>query len=377
MAAPERTMNGGGRFRDHLREPEVSIDQHTNRRIKALGDFLRPRRAVYLDMCFWIALREAYRDRTNNSAGQLLNLLRRNVEAGSIFCPISDNTFVELMKQSDHTSRQMTAALIDELSLGVTLIPEEIRVTTEVTHFLHTTTGTPNLLPLEELVWCKLSYVLGVIHPYETAFDPATERAIQKAFFDHMWTVPLTQMAEQIGETEILGRDWSDLANELNAGIAAHSHELRSFKQAYKAEVRGIVDLAGGFAADAISEIAAAKGITLPSPTTEERLQSENNFKNLMALALEKGKAQQQLRTMHILACLHASLRWNKGQKIVSNDIFDFHHATAALAYCDAFFTEKPLCTMITQQHVKLDKQFECHVTADINDAAEWLATIS
>ncbi|WP_417687962.1 hypothetical protein [Roseibium sp.] len=366
-------MNSPKSFKEHFGEPDISIDQHANRRIKALGQSLRSRRAVYLDMCFWIMLRDAIRSHSIDTARKLLDLLREKTKAGLIFCPISENTFVELMKQSDPTSRTMTAALIDELSLGITLIPEDMRVGTEVAHFLYKNSGHTDLYPLEELVWCKLSYVLGILHPYKTPFDPSTERAIQKAFFDHMWTIPLMQMVEQIGDTEIPGRDFSNLANDLNAGIAEHAHELRSFKQAYKAEAWGVVDIAGAIAADTIPEIAAAKGIILPEPTSEERQQAENSYKNLMALALEKGKAQKELRTMHILASLHASLRWNKGQKVVSNGIFDFHHATAALAYCDAFFSEGPLCTMIQQKHLQLDKQFECYVTPDIEDAVVWI----
>jgi len=366
-------MNSSKSFKEHFDEPDISIDLHTNRRIKALGQSLRSRRAVYLDMCFWIVLRDAAGNPQIDTARKLLDLLREKTKAGLIFCPISENTFVELMKQSDPTSRTMTAALIDELSLGITLIPEDMRVGTEVAHFLYKNSGHTDLYSLEELVWCKLSYVLGILHPYKTPFDPSTERAIQKAFFDHMWTIPLMQMVEQIGDAEIPGRDFGNLANDLNAGIAEHAHELRSFKQAYKAEAWGVVDIAGAIAADTIPEIAAARGIILPEPTSEERQQAENSYKNLMALALEKGKAQKELRTMHILASLHASLRWNKGQKFVSNDIFDFHHATAALAYCDAFFTEGPLCTMIQQKHLQLDKQFECYVTPVIADAVMWI----
>lgn len=364
-------------FKQHFDEPDISIDQHTNRCIKALGQNLRPRHAIYLDMCFWIPLRDAIREGTDGPAKRLLDLLRETTRAGLIFCPISENTFVELMKQSDPTSRAIMAALIDELSLGVTLIPEDMRIGTEVAHFLYKNSGQTDLLPLNNLVWCKLSFVLGILHPYRTPFEPATERVIQKAFFDHMWTVPLVQLVEMVGNTEIPGSDFSDLANELNTGIVSHAHELRSFRQAYKAEVRGVVDIAGGIAADVILRIVAARGITLAEPTPEERKQIENSYKDLMVLALEKGKAQKQLRTMHILASLHASLRWNKGQKFVSNDIFDFHHAAAALAYCDAFFTESPLSTMIRQNHLQLDIQFECHVTADIEDATEWIKKLN
>ncbi|NRG19221.1 hypothetical protein HPQ64_16140 [Rhizobiales bacterium] len=369
-------MNISRSINNHLKEPDISIDQHTNRCIKALGQSLRSRRAVYLDMRFWIIIRDVVRRGTDSASQIFLELLRKKTNEGLIFCPISESIFVELMKQSDPASRTMTANLMDELSLGITLIPEHMRFATEVTHFFRTSLGQTDLLPLEDLVWCKLSYVFGFLHPSNTPFDESTERAMQKAFFDHMWTIPLTQIIDLLGDTKFPGSYLNDLANELNAGIAAHADELRSFKQAYMAEVRGAVELAGGIAADTISEIAAASGVTLAGPTPEERRRAENNCENLMALVLEKGKAQKQLRTIHILASLHASLRWNKGQKFVGNDIYDFHHATAAIAYCDAFFTEGPLCKMIRQNHLKFGELFNCHVTADIDEAVAWLEAI-
>lgn len=214
------------------------------------------------------------------------------------------------------------------------------------------------------------------MHPTNTPFDAATERAIQKAFFDRMWTITLREMIAIIGNNEVPGSNLSDIAATLNTGIAAHADELRSFEQSYSAEVRGIVDLVGGIAIDIMMSMAHDQGITLKQPTPEERSRSESGFKNLFALALERNKACEALRTMHILASLHASLRWNKGRKFKGNDLFDFHHAAAALAYCDAFFTERSLRTMVTQEHLVLDKLYNCYVTADTEEAVAFVLRI-
>ena len=48
------------------------------------------------------------------------------------------------------------------------------------------------------------------------------------------------------------------------------------------------------------------------------------------------------------------------------------HHAAAALVYCDAFFTERSLATMITQRHVALDLFYDCFVTDDPDQAVSW-----
>ena len=108
-------------------------------------------------------------------------------------------------------------------------------------------------------------------------------------------------------------------------------------------------------------------------PSPEQRRTIENPFKNLFATSLERDRSRDTLRTMHIMASLHASLRWNKGRKFRGNDLFDFNHAAAALAYCDAFFTERSLRTMVTQEHIALDKLYGCHVATEIDEAIAYL----
>lgn len=362
---------------DHLLHPEVTIDEHFRRSLIALGRSLAPRRAIYLDTKFWILLRDAERFPDRAEGADLLDLLRRGVADGTLFCPISESVFVELMKQSDPGSRLATASLIDELSLGVTLIEQDMRLATEIAHAMYAKSGRNNLHPLKHLVWCKLSFVLGFLYPTGTGFDPATELAVQKAYFDHMWAIPLRQMVTMIGDADMPGKDLSDIAAMLNDGIAAHADELRSFQQAYAAEVRGIVDLVGGKAVDIMLTMARDDGVVVASPTPKERRISEGQFKNLFAIALERNRARDALRTMHIMASFHASVRWNKGRKFRGNDLLDFHHAAAALAYCDAFFTERSLHTTVTQKPLTLDRLYNCHVASDAREAAAYLRRLA
>ena len=196
--------------------------------------------------------------------------------------------------------------------------------------------------------------------------------AIQKAFFDHMWTLPLREFVNEIGDGDISEAAPCSFTDSLNAGVVANADGLRSYEQAYSAEVRGVVDLAGDLVPDVIASMARAEGRALCEPTAEERQASINGFKNLFAIALEKNKARDALRTIHILASLHASLRWNKGQKFKENDLLDFEHAVAAVAYSDAFFTERSLCVMITQRHLALNQMYGCHVAATVDKAIAW-----
>jgi hypothetical protein len=120
--------------------------------------------------------------RDDQSSAALLEALRVRVRSKKSICPISDTLFAELLKQQDLHTRKATAVLIDELSEGVTLAPHHERVATEIAHFIHSHCYHRQLHSLDDLVWLKLSYVLGVQYPNNTVFDKDEERVIQGIF---------------------------------------------------------------------------------------------------------------------------------------------------------------------------------------------------
>jgi len=186
-------------FEWHQRTLDVSLETQVRRAQITLGEGLSDKALVYLDSNYWINLQQAANcPESERAHARLLNILRKKVASGVLLCPISASTFLELIKQADPKSRLSTSALIDELSQGVALVDEKQRINTEISYFLHLHGTTEALYPLEHLVWCKLSYILGFVHPTSTGFDAATELVIQKAFFDHMWTLPLTEAIQRL-----------------------------------------------------------------------------------------------------------------------------------------------------------------------------------
>ncbi len=359
----------------HLSSPEISIDAHIKNVRIGLGEQLAQRHAIYLDTNFWIMVREAAAGRGSSTAIELRRLLRDGVTNGLLFCPISETTFFEVIKQRDPVTRRATVAMIDELSLGATLIGQQERVAVEISHLFHDKTGRVELHPLNHLVWSKLNFVMGEYYPANTVFGPITETAIQKAFFDHMWARPLTDLTDHIDGELHPEDDLGQLTDDLNAGISENAHQLRSFNHAYNTEVRGLSDLVGGMALDAVAMMARREGI-VPNQSVGNDPAVANQYKALIAAALIQGKARKALGTMNVMATLHASLRWNKGRKVKANDLPDFDHAAAALVYCDAFFTERSLATMVKQNHVALDRFHECFVTEDPEQAVDWTKTL-
>jgi hypothetical protein len=369
-------------FEHNQRTPEVSLEAHVRRTRVALGEAVTRKTVVYLDTNYWICLRQAAQGAPNadSAYATLLEWLRKAVAAGMLVCPISASTFLELMKQADPVSRLSTASLINELSEGVALIEEQERFETEIAYFIHAKSGDIELLhPLKHLVWCKLSYVLGFVHPTETPFDVATELAIQKAFFDHLWSRSLADIIPKLSDPSgiIEAGDFAAIAERLNQANALHAGDLRTYDDAYSAEVRGLVDSVGSMALDVLEKMARKRGFAVEDITETHRLEDIKKWKNLLSFALESDRARDILRTIHIHACLHASVRWNKKRKLKSNDLLDFHHAAAALAYCNAFFTERSLRTLATQGHLALDARYGCRVIASADDAVDYVRNLA
>jgi hypothetical protein len=360
----------------HRANGHISIDRHVKSRVVELGRLLDARTAIYLDLNFWILLRKFALGLDRSAPGlELLRLLRNGAAAGRLFCPASESVFLELLKQSDPSSRMATACLIDELSLGVTLLPHQMRCATELSHFIHSFEDAENLHPLDHLVWSKLPYVLGFTYPSSKDFDADTELVIQKAFFDHMWTIPLTTMIEMIGEaTDAETLKLGDIATTLNEGTARYASEILSFEQVWSDELRGVADLCADVAVEIVSDSEEKRsGSPIPRDTPQWN-ECRSMCANLLfhALAL-KPETRLQLRTLYVEACLHAAFRWDKARRFKGNDLYDFNHASAGLAHCHAFFTEHPLRALITSNNIALDRLYGCHVVSDVEEAVAFL----
>lgn len=355
----------------HLATPNVSLQEHVSRIHADLASQLSNKRSIYLDTKYWIVLRDVIAGvRTSPAEIELLAMLRSQAAQGDSFCPISESTFMELYKQRDPRTRYATALLIDELSLGVSLIPFDSRVLMEIENLIsHPDAGIGTKKP-QHLPWSKLSYTLGMVHPVNTGFDAATELAIQKSFFDKMWSMSLADIVNTIGDNlPPSAAVFDTLAEKLNIGNANHADELRSYSQAYGIEASG--------AADVFAEKAALIVSQLNINTTSQRVPMEGEAWNklirqchgMIVGALKKEQGKATLRTLHINTCLHANRRWNKGHQYEANDFNDFHHAAAALGYCDVFLTERRLKSIITAKQLELDVLYSCKVAANVEDA--------
>ncbi len=350
----------------------MTLERYVRAKQVELARGLHRRAKIYLDVNFWIVLREtAVGKRTGAAERKLLHLLRRGVARGRLVCPISDSFFMELLKQPFREDRRIgTARLVDELSLGVTITNSRLRTGTEICSFLWGAQPGVILHPMQDLVWTKLIYVLGESHPFSSALSPERLLDLQKAFVDRAWSSTLTEMVLSIGDQR--GPDpFARLCVETNLMRDQHADEITDFNHAYEIEIRGAISASGELAAEAVCGWAERNGVPPPARGTAEWVQVKGMAMNLLVAAFANDEAKKLMRTLHIEACLHASLRCDKPRRFKANDVYDYHHATAAIGYCDFFFTEAPLCSLANREQLGLGSLNGCRIIAEIDEAVD------
>jgi hypothetical protein len=99
-----------------------------------------------------------------------------------------------------------------------------------------------------------------------------------------------------------------------------------------------------------------------------------------MIRRLKRASAEETAATpdpqYHIMGVIHATIRWMRRRHQV-NDLMDHDHATAALPYCNAFFTERDLRGILARGQFHLDQAYGCRVISDPKEAPTYLEKIS
>lgn len=345
------------------------VERHSRDRQIQLSRKIASRRKIYLDLRFWIILRDAALGiREDDKSQLLLRLLRHGVKAGALLCPISAAIFFELMKQPFVPERRIaTASLADELSMGVSLMRQDRIQATEIASFMIAASGSEGLHDMQELVWTKAAYVLGDVYPVPKGVPAETVIEMQIMFFDLLWTMRLSDMVEQIGDHPGGPDPWHEVTAETNAKCRQFAHEITSYKAAYDIELRGIAEELGSIAADILAQRAAIE--VGREPTAEERSRLDNVGRNAIYYGMRRPEFRRVMRSVHVGAAIHASMRWDKDRRFKPNDWYDFQHAYGAVGYCDVFLTERSLHHLLSRPQVDLKGISDCVIVSNIDEA--------
>jgi hypothetical protein len=269
---------------------------------------------------------------------------------------------------------------MDELSDAVCIQRPDHLLTTELEFFLFKTM-LPNYpqSPPGDLAWTKVAYWVGQPTLSAETLSPAQLLAMQKAMDDSLSSISVETLASRLPSKR--RRQWvknstQQLASTLNGEKAKPAHLLANYRQFLQSEVWGVLGVFQAVLEQAMSRLATAMGHN--GQITEEELKSvAAMLRNLIGSAYGQDGIGNEVPQLHIIASLHASVRYDQNRKYKPNDMEDFHHAGAALPYCQVFLTEKSLGHLLRHPPASLSKCYDCAVFSDPGDALDHLRSLA
>ncbi len=332
----------------------LKVDNHIKSHRLTISKLLEDKVIIYLDTKYWLILRDQNNE-TDPKKRILLDKIFELSDSGKCIFPISEISFWEFLKQNDLETLKATTVLVDRLSKGISMINMDERRVLEFKNFFYCLTGreTHNL---NKLIWTKLPLLLG----YDFIARLETED-LQRSFYDFVTNASLYEVISTLYPDGKIEEPFSykDDIDALNKGKFEHLDENTSFKQMFLSELSGYLELYQDIFRDEVYFVFCKENNK--EPIAKEKESIENSYMYLIYNGFKSERLTAELPVFRIIPELFASARWNKERKFSDgNDLMDFMHASFALPYCDYFFTEKELKTMIDQ--TKLDKLYGCVV---------------
>jgi hypothetical protein len=362
----------------HRANQEVSITSYRCRLLHGFGKQVSRKTLVYLDLKYWINMRDVLLGRkTEQGYEKLYLLLTVAVKEGRILCPLSFWIFQELLKQSCSDSRRATARLIDFLSDGVAFMHHGEIVSQELVGWIrrHSSVSVHagyKSWPIRECIWTRTASFLGDAIPTwpETGIPEKYQLLVQKVMEDYNFFMPFEHIVAKLAclpkEIAFKSYDIDDFNRRKQAVRQNHS----SFKKLFLAELMHTIK------ENERHWFESAAYLSSLITGVEEEVDMDRipetvkvGARNLLWKYFESGKHSNDLPSYHVPAALYADISWNAARMLKHTDVFDFYHAQLAVPYCDVFLTEKSLRATCLSSHLRLDKIYNTTIIADPAEA--------
>ena len=365
------------RFDYHKGNPDVSFDQYRREKRRQLGCWLKARKLIYLDLKYWIYLRDvalghAQKPIHNDIFTSLLSLAK----AGKVVCPFSYAIFDEILKQGDATKRKASAKLVDALSYGASIQqPFEVLNSELLVFFRSKTSNNPKTYPLRESVWTMIYYFMGERYPVWPPTVPADQQAVmQKALDDFHSSFTLEEQLDSLEPEDLEQmRQRNNLAGMLNANKSQYSSVKVDLKTAYAAELVSSLEGYHDQIVDLIGYLWEGRFRPNGAPKFPACANEIASHVRLIIQAHVNGTLKHELPSIHIPCAIHAAVRCNKAQKLEENDLNDFAHAQTALPYFDIFLTERTLANFLSSPSLKFDALYGTKILWQETDVLDLL----
>jgi hypothetical protein len=360
----------------HAASDSLTFEAYRRRRYDELNTWVRTRKSVYLDMKYWIWLRDPERSPFPAETKALRMALAHGVQTGRLFCPVSYPAFIELMRINPLNLRLRHAELMDELCLGVAIRNGFDMAEIEFCEFFGRNLPALRAIPYRvESVWCPVGQMVVEKYPYHDELPPDVMERCRKVMLDVMWEKRMTDYAALEGMPE----QPRDTASRVNAERQSYPRGQQSFTQLFASELNGVLDVMSPRIEEQLVSFAGIFGI---HPTAEERAGASayrHVFVNLFREAVTRGLDAKAIPSLRVRSALHAAIRMDDRRPFRENDLDDIAHSSVAVSYSNVFLTERSFAELLNRSAVQsVIAPTKCRVVSDVSEAlaavAEMLA---
>ncbi len=358
-----------------VKDPSIDLDMYRRVISLTVADRALSRCRIYLDTNYWIWLRDAaFRQPRLPVHAELWRRLRDLAKIGRVLCPVSYPLYSEVMKQ-EPASRQRTACVVDRLCGDVCIVDQVSRIQVQLSHFVWTRLLGDRTFPAADpFVWGPVSHFLGMGHFDVHGWPPEENLKQQKLWLGFTQFLRFSDVLEQARGVPSKLENWRHTLIQ-NILSDRTRDSLRSLKATYEIEVGNSTDLIANDIADFAADLF-DKGIRTPLGPETSSTELAASLASIITCGLRLGRITKDFPQYHIMGAIHSTIRWMRRRHQV-NDMADHQHATAALPYCNAFFTERGMRDILTRAPFHLDREYGCRVINDANEALTYLENIA
>ena len=371
--AAEHSFNLFERALWHEKNNKVSLKEYVDSEQIKLSDSIKDRIKIYLDTKFWIYLRDGMKEK-NDKYSILYTILKELVKNGKIVCPLSFSVYSEVSKQSDKETRIMTAKIIDELSLGISVKNVFELYYNDAFSFIVDKSGFFQRKMQKSNFDYTGSVLSGTAVPIPNMPLPnISNNSIQKAWFDFYKTMKLSDIVDKYNEESVnYYKNMNTRLQKYNNEVVKPHYKTDKVQEILRNELIGCIESIK-FIPTLMKEVYEMTG----GKVSENEVVDENKIKNLFCYTLINRKYKSKiLDSLYIFGVLNALNIYEQNRPIQKNDTEDFYHAVQALSTCDYFFTEKRLKHLLNVNPFNLSVEFDTKVISDIDEAISFVEKI-
>ena len=353
---------------EHARTPQESFVDYRKQRLQGIERVAAARRKVYLDMNFWIWLRDPSKAPKPIEALKLRELLVNGVTDARLLCPVSYALFVELMKQYPIEQRLTQARLMDQLSEGIGIRNPFDTAEIEYLRLLCRHDARLKDMPIDP-VWTPIGHLITEVYGQSDGLSDELMERYRKVSFDVACATRMEHHAERM---EGMPARSATTAARINIERRRNLRGTRSFDKLFSDELDGLLDVMSPHLENSLKYAAYFVGIESTNEPMDE--DERRTWIKIIRESVRRDAAGEILRSERISAALHAAIRLDDNHLFEQNDLVDIGQCSVAVAYCDVFLSERKFAHILRLPAVQNVIPRGCSVISGIDEAISLLS---